>query len=137
MKTVERTRHISCCRILKDVMVYFYRYNFYMKRYYIDIADSNIQLHDNALIPMLPEDRCECGYCGYVFESRNALFRHLGAMNIDIRKKRNMNAQDQYDDDLGDEGFFFEAMLARRITRTKPTKTNFLRIISKISKLSV
>jgi hypothetical protein len=120
-------------------MVYFYRYNTFTKRYYVDEVDAQTYLHDNDVTPILPDDRCECGYCGHVFPSRNALFRHLGAMNIDIRKYRSRRVYECYDYDLGDEGFFFKIRFARKIARANKTKhrDDFLRITSRISKLSV
>lgn len=116
-------------------MPFIYRYNVYTKKYYVDEFDAQVHLHDNTIDPIYPDDRCECGYCGCVFSSRNALFKHLGAMNIDIRKQ-NTYHYECYDHDLGDEGFFFKARFARKIANANKRR-DYFKILSKISKLSV
>jgi hypothetical protein len=47
-------------------------------------------LHDNAVTPQYMHGLI-CGYCGMMFDSRNALFKHLDMMGIDIGRNGIVN----------------------------------------------
>jgi hypothetical protein len=90
--------------------MYVYKYNKYTKKYYkyqLDEYDAhepkfNENIHVNHVDPYdLP--RQQCAYCGYVFDSRNKLFNHLGFLGIDIRKKSKL-AQRRCDGDGDGDG---------------------------------
>lgn len=63
-------------------------YNHYTGKFYeynTPDEDVDFDVHNNDITPMnLPKNTC--AYCLLYFESRNALFQHLGYYNIDIRK---------------------------------------------------
>ena len=59
-------------------------------------------------------------------------------MNIDVRKKKRYVTNPAYDDELGDEGFFFSLRFRRKIAKANKSRPcDSLRIISNISKLSL
>jgi hypothetical protein len=105
--------------------MYFYRYNIYTKQYYYGELDEQMLasydvIHDNDLTPIIPENPCECGYCGDIFQSRNKLFQHLGLMNIDIRKLRDKQSDIDINVDvegIGSEGFFHRLTFVRTLRK--------------------
>lgn len=57
----------------------------------------DFKVHDNNVTP-IQMPTTTCAYCHTVFESRSALFYHLGFMNIDITHKQNTSASMDQDE---------------------------------------
>jgi hypothetical protein len=91
----------------------YFKYNIFEYDEKAHMFDES--LHNNDFTPGYFHPRI-CIYCGAEFDSRNQLFKHLGFMNIDIRKSNGIGLS-LYDAEMGDFGMSLDIPKLKRTRR--------------------